>query len=99
MIATNNNATQAAMDIRDIKPPMQIADAWIWMAWGLVIVVLLAFLCLAWIYWRKRRLNAPIVPLIPAHLRARQKLEEALALIAQPKPFCIAVSDTVRFYL
>ena len=32
-------------------------------------------------------------------MRAKQKLEEALALIAQPKPFCILVSDTARFYL
>ena len=31
--------------------------------------------------------------------RSRQKLQEALALIAQPKPFCILVSDTVRLYL
>ena len=36
---------------------------------------------------------------IPAHIRAKQKLQEALALIAQPKPFCTAVSDTIRFYL
>jgi hypothetical protein len=32
-------------------------------------------------------------------VRARQKLQEALAFIAQPKPFCTLVSDTVRFYL
>ena len=36
---------------------------------------------------------------MPAHVRARQKLQEALAFIAQPKPFCIAVSDTARGYL
>ncbi len=29
----------------------------------------------------------------------RQRLEDALALIAHPKPFCVAVSDTIRFYL
>ena len=29
-------------------------------------------------------------------LRARQKLQEALTLIAQPKPFCVAVSDAVN---
>jgi hypothetical protein len=39
------------------------------------------------------------VPPVPAHVRAKQKLQEALALIAQPKSFCIAVSDTVRLYL
>jgi hypothetical protein len=36
---------------------------------------------------------------IPPHVRARQKLEEALALIGQPREFCILVSDTIRQYL
>jgi hypothetical protein len=31
--------------------------------------------------------------------RARRKLEEALALIGQPREFCILVSDTIRGYL
>ena len=32
-------------------------------------------------------------------VRARQRLREALALIGQPREFCIAVSDTLRQYL
>ena len=36
---------------------------------------------------------------MPAHVRAKQKLAEALALISQPKPFVIAVADTARAYL
>ena len=43
--------------------------------------------------------KSSIVPPVPAHVRAKQKLQEALALIAQPKPFVIAVSDTARYYL
>ena len=39
------------------------------------------------------------LPPVPAHIRAKQKLEAELAFISQPKPFCILVSDTVRFYL
>jgi hypothetical protein len=38
-------------------------------------------------------------PIPPAHVRARQKLQEALSLIARPKPFCTMVSDTIRLYL
>ena len=41
----------------------------------------------------------PPKPVIPAHLRARRALEEALALIGQPREFCIVVSDTIRWYL
>ena len=32
-------------------------------------------------------------------MRAKQKLQEALALIGQPREFCILASDTVRWYL
>jgi len=38
-------------------------------------------------------------PVIPPHIRAKQKLREALALISQPREFCILVSDTIRWYL
>jgi hypothetical protein len=40
-----------------------------------------------------------VPPPIPPHVRAKQKLQEALKLIAEPKPFCTVVSDTLRFYL
>jgi len=54
---------------------------------------------LLWRWWQNRKLNVVLPPPIPAHVRAKQKLEEALALISQPKPFVIAVSDTARTYL
>jgi hypothetical protein len=52
-----------------------------------------------WKWWQKRRAQIAFVPPVPAHIRAKQKLEEALALISQPKPFVIAVSDAARAYL
>jgi hypothetical protein len=65
-----------------------------------VVVLCLAAVAVAfWIWWRSRRSLPPIIQQVPAHVRAKQKLEEALALIAQPKPFCILVSDTARAYL
>ena len=53
----------------------------------------------AWRYWRKRRAQAQLIPPVPAHIRAKQKLRDALALIDQPREFCIQVSDTLRWYL
>jgi hypothetical protein len=97
--ASAQSAAPVANDIRDIKPPVEIPNGWEWLWWTLAAVVLLAILRFAWLYWQKRRANAPVVPPIPAHIRAKQKLEEALALITQPKPFVIAVSDTARTYL
>src|SRR5439155_23144996 len=40
-----------------------------------------------------------IEAIIPPHERARRKLQEALELIHQPRPFCILVSDALRSYL
>lgn len=62
-------------------------------------LVALAVLFALWKWFRRRQANKPVPPPVPAHIRAKQKLEEALTLISQPKPFVIAVSDTVRFYL
>jgi hypothetical protein len=93
VVATN------APDIREIKPPVEIASAWAWLWWTLAVLALATVLFALWRRWRKRQAEVPLVPPVPAHVRAKQKLQEALALIAQPKPFCIAVSDTVRYYL
>jgi len=46
--------------------------------------------------WRSFK---PPEAVIPPHVRARQRLEEALALLGRPREFCILVSDTIRAYL
>ena len=88
-----------ANDIRDIKPPIEISSGLAWLWWTLGIFVALTILFFIFRWWQKRRLQIAFVPPIPAHVRAKQKLDEALALISQPKPFVVAVSDTARTYL
>ena len=99
--ATNLHLQSSAATnaLRDIKPPVEIPSGWAWVAWVLGALALAGLLFWAWRYWQKRRAEAPPVPVIPAHVRARQKLQEALALIGQPKEFCVLVSDTIRWYL
>jgi hypothetical protein len=104
MVKSSTNAVsalagQGTNDLRDIKPPVEIPSGWAWAAWLLGSLVLLALLYFAWRYWQKNRGKVAAPPPVPAHVRARQKLADALALIAQPKAFCIAVSDTLRWYL
>jgi len=88
-----------ADDIRDIKPPIDIPTGLAWLWWVLAILAAVVVAMLIWRGWKKRKLNIVLPPPIPAHVRAKQKLAEALALISQPKPFVVAVSDTARFYL
>jgi len=99
-MATNQTSSlAAAQDIRDIKPPVAIASGWEWLWWALLALAVLAVLVLLWKWWQRRQSQIPVAPPVPAHVRAKQKLAEALALMAQPKPFCILVSDTIRAYL
>jgi hypothetical protein len=92
-------AGSATNVLHDIKPPVDIPSGWAWLLWVLGGLVLAALLFWAWRYWQKRRAQPPVMPVIPPHVRAKQKLQEALALIGQPKEFCVLVSDTLRWYL
>src|SRR5580704_17951299 len=92
-------AATAATDIRGIKPPIVIPNYWFWLWVGLAVLVLAACAITAYVLWPRKAGRPPPVPYVPPHVRARQKLQEALELISQPSPFCILVSDTVRVYL
>lgn len=96
---TNNAATSVATDIRNIKPPIEISNGFEWVPAALAIIVLAIAAFFIWRWWQKRKSLVPVEPPVPAHIRAKQKLQEALKLISQPKEFCILVSDTIRFYL
>jgi hypothetical protein len=95
----SNAPALSAGDIHAIKAPVPIPNVWLWVGCAVGVFLLAA---LAWWLWRRRRQNAPevpAVPIVPPHRRARAKLEQALALIDQPSPFCTLVSDTIRVYL
>ena len=91
--------TNTIPDIRDIKPPIDIPSGMEWLWPALAALFLAAILFVVWQMWKASRLHVPVEPVVPAHTRAKEKLQKALELIGQPKPFCILVSDTVRLYL
>ena len=96
----NAAAAPTGADIHGIKPPVVIPSYWylLWLALALLVVA--AAVYLAWRIHRKRAARPPPLPyLAPPHERAREKLRGALALLNQPRAFCILVSDTVRVYL
>jgi hypothetical protein len=99
MTNASSQATAAQDALRDIKPPVEIPNVWLWVAIGLAVFVLMALAIGLILYFALRKKQVLLPPPIPPHVRARRKLEEALALIAEPKPFCTLVSDTLRSYL
>jgi hypothetical protein len=94
------NVNLGTNELRDIKPPVPVPAALSWLWWTLAAIAILGTIYWAWRRWKKGQVKT-IVPerIIPPHERARQKLQEALALIDRPKPFCITVSQTIRVYL
>lgn len=108
MISNNNAAivvppktstASATNDILAAKPPVPVPNdwAWVWWAGGALLLGLASWA--AYRRWRKKSVAAKVVPVIPPHVRAKQKLAAALQLISDPKAFCTAVSDTLRVYL
>ena len=93
---TNTIGTNTLLDIR---PPVEIPNGWAWLFWILAIVTLLALTVWAWRKWQKRLATPAPIPIVPAHIRARHRLEAALRFIADPKSFCSEVSDVIRVYL
>jgi hypothetical protein len=91
-IATTN-------DIRAIKPPVEIPNDWAWVWWVLGSIVVAALITAALIWYRKKRAQPVLVPVVPPHIRAKQKLQAALGLIHDPRLFCIEVSTIERVYL
>ena len=92
-------AQSVTNQLHDIKPPVHIPNGWAWLWGALGALGLAAVLVWSWSYWNKRRKQVPVVPPVPPHITAKQRLEQALSLLGQPKEFCIAVSDIVRWYL
>lgn len=90
---------ETGSDIRDIVPPVPIPSVWDWLGWVLAVAVAGAMAWWLWRLWLRRRTRPPVLPVVPPHRRARQRLEAALALLDRPKEFCIAVSDALRFYV
>ena len=93
-----NLAVEAMKDIIDIRAPVYVFDQW-WLLFTAIGIGLIAVGLLIWFVLRRRN-QLPALPfIVPAHERARQKLQAALDLLDKPKPFCILVSDAVRLYL
>lgn len=99
MTNASTNAIPVPDALRDIKPPIDILNFWLWFWIGIIVWILLMVAVGVFLFFVLRRKKVVIPPPLPAHIRAKNKLQEALGLIAQPKPFCVLVSDTVRFYL
>jgi hypothetical protein len=95
---TSTNAV-GTNDIREIKAPVPVSSGWTWVAWVLGAAAVVAVMWWLWKRWRTKKSEPVPEMVVPAHERARKKLELALRLIDEPKPFCTAVSDALRVYL
>ena len=92
-------APAAPESLHSVHPPVEIADYWLWLWLALGALLAAAILFLLWKYWWKKVAAVPPAPIIPPHIRARRRLDDALRLIDDPKTFTIAVSDALRQYL
>ena len=92
--------SRGSTDIRDIRRRWRFRTCGPWLGPILIALVLALAVGLVWrCLAAARAIFGRARGVIPPHVRARERLRGALALLDQPKPFCIAVSDTLRIYL
>ena len=89
----------ADVDIRQVKPPVEIPGGWAWLVWTLAAILLVLAAWWFWRRWRQKRDQAVPEVVIPPHVRARERLRAALVLLSQPEPFCVEISSALRVYL
>jgi hypothetical protein len=97
--ANLQSAVAGTNDIRGIKPLVEIPNEWLWLWISVAILVVAALAVAAWLRWRKKLAMPPPIPVIPPHVRAKQRLAEALNFLSDPNKFCTLVADTARVYL
>src|SRR5258705_10201981 len=89
-------------DIRDlkglVKEPADFEGYWWILGFLLVGIALLIWKRFLRHLHQRLFANPPPLP-IPPHVRARQRLQAALAHISDPRWFCFEVSETLRLYL
>jgi hypothetical protein len=93
------SATANTNDIHGIKPPVEIPNEWLWLWITLAAVFLIVLTVMAWLLLRRRQALVSLPPPVPPHVRAKQRLTEALAFLSDPNRFCTMVADTTRVYL
>jgi hypothetical protein len=93
------NGPSATNDIRGVKPPIEIPNEWAWVWWSLAALALAAAAFVLWRRWRRQQQQLPPIVVVPPHVRAKQKLQEAWPLLSDPNRFCTLVADTIRVYL
>ncbi|MSU36296.1 MAG: hypothetical protein EXS36_14610 [Pedosphaera sp.] len=96
---SSNSTTSTPEALRDITGPVDIATRWTWVGRTAFAVALGLLAWWLWNLWQKKRANARAGRGISAEDRARERLREAWAHIANPPRFCWVVSVVVRDFL
>ncbi len=94
----NQGTATNSMELRPAKPLEPIGSPWPFIFAGLVFSIILGVLI--WKWWNKKRtLVTKSGVVIPPHRRAKDRLNRALQLLADPYTFCTVVSEAIRIYL
>lgn len=98
-VSSNSPAASTQEALRDIAGPVDIATRWTWLGRTVLALALGLFGWWLWNLWQKNRAHGAAGRGISAEDRARERLREAWAYIANPPRFCSFVSIVVRDFL
>jgi|YelNatPaOPRAMG01_1025707.scaffolds.fasta_scaffold01027_20 flagellar biosynthesis/type III secretory pathway M-ring protein FliF/YscJ len=99
VVVPASKASQETNDIRPIKPPEQISAGWEWLIWFIIFIVSAIIVAYMVRKLRKKQDESVIKIVIPPHIKARQRIEQAKKYLSEPRIFCFEISNALRVYL
>lgn len=101
VVPSPSSATNSLVggEIHDIRPLVHVPDDWFWVSW---ITTALVGVFIVWKVWRLIASLPPAAerkPKVSPEQKAHQQLDLALRHLLDPKLFCSAASDVLRFFL
>lgn len=99
VIVPASKSAQETNDIRPIKPPEALSAEWDWVIWAIASFIIGVLIVLLIKKFRKKPEESAVRVIIPPHIKARQRIEQAKRFLGDPRIFCFEISSALRIYL
>src|SRR3982750_1539778 len=86
-------------DIHAARPPVPVPNDWAWAWWLGGTLLAVAAITAALVWWRKKLVTPKPVVVIPPHVRAKQKLADALRVYLEERFLFHAPDRTTEEFL
>lgn len=99
VVVPASKTAQETNDIRPIKPPEPLSAGLDWLIWTIIFIITAIVVSLLVRKFRRKQPESAVKVVVPPHIKARQRIEQAKKYLGDPRVFCFEISSALRIYL